>query len=792
MKRVALVGLVLVALAIAGALLLDDGRRGPRAPQSPGTPRGVEESSMAPAELEPAASVPAPEPAAAPLAATGDGGRSAARDDRPRIAGHVRVAGGYPAAERARIVAEIFVGRENDGRTLHERVDVAHDGSFELRVPYSARHALLAVDAELLYQPEAVEALPGATDVVLDALYLAELHGRVLPPLGTSLDEVKRVRLKLSPDGIQLPGQTWPLADTPAADGSYRFTCLPVDVELGLAATSPWGPDWSTRIEPLAPGERRELAIALDAGITLAGRVIDEHGAPVDDAWVRAKPAVQATARRSYPVREVAADDRTGADGAFEMTGLPRGAWELEVSRRNSASGPERLVDGTRGDVRDIVLAVERGGCVTGTVEWPDGRPAEQFTLLVEQENVVGDAHRGGRFEQCGIGAETCALQVHAEEDGLEGKGRIEGVRAGQRGIRIVLDARQVFALRGTVRDTDGKLVDRFQIVASNGRRARSISAAGGSFFIDGLDSGEWRVEAKSDDHLAASQEVLVGPSTEPLTFALRTAGRVRGIVLDPAGQPAEAELRITSRKGWRSFEESRSATDGEGRFDVGAVTSPLALVATREGHASSEPVELSVAGGASRDGVVLRLREPCRLEGRVLDAEGRPAAGERVGVHFDEDFHEVETDAHGGFALEGLPPDPCEVIVFRDDGAFVRERITLGAGTTSIELRYQPADPVLVRGTLTRAGRPVACILTFSSSSGFARAESGPDGRFEVTLRRPGAWRVGAVLDLDPDSGEPRDLRAADVVLPDAESHELVLDLDAMRPITSFDELTY
>jgi hypothetical protein len=87
------------------------------------------------------------------------------------------------------------------------------------------------------------------------------------------------------------------------------------------------------------------------------------------------------------------------------------------------------------------------------------------------------------------------------------------------------------------------------------------------------------------------------------------------------------------------------------------------------------------------------------------------------------------------------------------------------------------------VRGLVTSGGEPVECLLDFSSVSGWTLSESGPDGRFEVMLHRPGTWTVVV-------SSADGMLRRAEISIPDVEWHDLVLDLDAMPALASFDEL--
>jgi hypothetical protein len=253
---------------------------------------------------------------------------------------------------------------------------------------------------------------------------------------------------------------------------------------------------------------------------------------------------------------------------------------------------------------------------------------------------------------------------------------------------------------------------------------------------------------------LRASQRVEINSHTEPLRFVLHLAGRIQGTVLDPAGRPVVAELRVTKDGRWDT-----ERTDGDGRFDVGATSSPVVLEATCAGFARTEPVELTFPAGESVEGIVLRLRAACRLAGRVLAADGTPLAGQLVGVNCGAEHYSVETDARGEFVLDDLPPGAAEASVFVPDRSMARERVTLVAGTTSVELRLLPPDPVLVRGRVTSRGQGAVYGITFWSPTGVARCESDPDGRYEVTLNRPGIWTV--LVRHRSQLGTPGDVRA-------------------------------
>jgi hypothetical protein len=338
--------------------------------------------------------------------------------------------------------------------------------------------------------------------------------------------------------------------------------------------------------------------------------------------------------------------------------------------------------------------------------------------------------------------------------------------------------------------DAEERPVRSFRIEARSAQGgARSEYGSGGSFTVRAFDAGEWELSVESDDHFAARQSVVVGPRTEPLRFVLTAPARVRGTVLDARGRPvADAEVRADSLRLGRS--------GADGRFEVVGGALRLSLDATCAGHAPSEPVEVALESGALVEGVVLRLRAACRLEGRVLDADGGPVARANVlvrhGVAYE--YADVHTDARGEFALVDLLPGPADVTASEDDvesGSLARAAVTLVPPVTTLELRLARSDPVRIRGRVVQAGQPLECGLLFIAPSAFARARTGPDGRFDVTLAHPGEWKLGAwVGESGPDT--PASVRFAEITVPDAESHALELDLDALRVLTSFDELSW
>lgn len=815
MSRPVVLGLILVigALAVLALWLEPAGRAGLERAERESVPSvGVEpdaSTSLLRADDRDATRAEAKEgtvlsEAATTLAAQ----RAPAPDQRPRISGTVRVPGGIPAGEAVRVRAEVFPTAASGG-TGKLGAPVASDGSFTLVVPEDTDHASLDLDARFLVLGKAVVARPGERGVVLEPLVYATIEGEVVPPQSLSTLGVSWATMKVSWSfdsrrdlGLEatLSARRSPSrheAAEPDHDGVFELSYVPVGLELELHAQNPFGPEWIQRLEPLSPAERRKITIALEPGITISGRVIDEHGQPVTGILVLGGKDELMERRRGF-------SSTTDKEGRFVLARMPRRVTEISALGTDLLQGAEATVDGTSGDVRDVVLSVVRGGCIEGTVVWADRSPVEHFKVsaicVAQSRREVG---QDGRFRFCGLGAGGYQIDVRAKGHGVVGTARVLDAQPGAAPLQLVLAEARAFDAQGVVVDREGAPVRRFSVSAMGPApdyRNESADGYGGRLLLKGLAPGEWSFVVSAKGYQEARQRVSMGEELEPLRFELMPAGRIRGRVVDPAGAPVAGawvgdESRsfvATSRAGLGD-----EGTDAAGRFDIEADSAHVRLQARKAGFSPSPVIDLDVEPEESVDGLVLRLREACRIEGRVLDEKGDPVLGVEVMAYpflLLDGSH--ETDVQGSFELEELPPGRIELQAYHPSipGAIASAAVTLAPGhTSSVELRFEEPDPVRVRGRITRNGEPIACSLGLRSRSFGNECTSGTDGRFEVTLQRPGEWRGVAWTGSDQffwrDLSQT-DVRRFDVSVPDAGEHSIELEFEKLLRLTSMDEL--
>jgi RNA polymerase sigma-70 factor (ECF subfamily) len=230
-------------------------------------------------------------------------------------------------------------------------------------------------------------------------------------------------------------------------------------------------------------------------------------------------------------------------------------------------------------------------------------------------------------------------------------------------------------------------------------------------------------IQARRFNQVASASAPMPDRSRDDLVLKLGSRPRndrprIRGHVLDAAGRPVANALVTFSNEDTRS--------DGQGRFEllVENFDEDVALTATTRGYV---PAVIDAFGRAlqkiqresdepSIDDVILQLGGPAlSISGRVVDAEGKPCAGWRVGLQdgaplgnstmtlegvtaghrTDHDF--PITDANGSFTVAGLRVRSYRLRAWDESSCLVVIGESVPAGSTDVELRV-PIDAVRSR----------------------------------------------------------------------------------------------
>jgi hypothetical protein len=153
------------------------------------------------------------------------------------------------------------------------------------------------------------------------------------------------------------------------------------------------------------------------------------------------------------------------------------------------------------------------------------------------------------------------------------------------------------------------------------------------------------------------------------MTRGAEVAGEVR----DDQGKPIEG-----AEVGWieadknqtLALDVSTTTTDEQGRFRFAhARPGRLMLQIKAKGHAP-DLTPVTGKAGANAEPVTIRLGPAHKLEGRVVDSQGKPIADAFVGVDTWRKFRSLgvflDTDADGRFRWEDAPADPVQINVSR------------------------------------------------------------------------------------------------------------------------------
>jgi hypothetical protein len=224
----------------------------------------------------------------------------------------------------------------------------------------------------------------------------------------------------------------------------------------------------------------------------------------------------------------------------------------------------------------------------------------------------------------------------------------------------------------------------------------------------------------------------------------------VAGRVVDTAGRPVgDARVSLSAPNLSR---EADSLGDGSFRLP-GLPDGAYHLTADKEGYSRvGEAPEVQVAGG-SVAGLELRLERGGSITGRILglnlldnlpDNEalagieiwaGGPAGG-RAGL----------ADPTGAYRVDNVPPGDWSVEARLPNGRQARGVVTLAPGQEQAVLDLELGAGLVITGSLSRGGAPVAGAGVTLSGEGAlpgGTAVTDAQGRFRIESLAPGKYEI-------------------------------------------------
>jgi RNA polymerase sigma factor (sigma-70 family) len=493
----------------------------------------------------------------------------------------------------------------------------------------------------------------------------------------------------------------------------------------------------------------RDFALDTAEGAAVAGQVRDGAGAAV--AGARVVVAVFAEASGGGQVRLLTT---AGADGRYVIDGLPAGRIESLAAEAAGFAPAPWLVRATplrAGETTTVDLTLRRAAMIEGRVVEQGGAAVAEVEVLLSFDAAGGG--NGSDLRQ--------AVQTDAE-----GRFRFDGLPEGSGEIAVMGPRRFSVVDRTAV---DDQVPPTAPVLEPLGR-ARPPTAVGFAAV---------RIQSEGE-----RREIVIAT----------VAGRsLAGRVVSEEGRPiVDALVVATSAKvgdafasnTWRRPFVAKSSADGGFAFEALPVSDDWQFAARRPDARgeTTEPVVLP-ADGAAPD-VIIRLRTLGLVTGRVIGADGKPAADAFVSLvptTARAERRTAPTNIDGCFRFEGVARGRYRVGVSSSGGRFIGDPVSIDGETTStpaaVELRIEPT--YFATGVIVDAdGKPLAWtsvnVLRVDVPTGRSVGTSAitdADGRFTAAGLESGRYRVGVSWPTRPEDPEieagARDVRLVAVPAP-------------------------
>jgi protocatechuate 3,4-dioxygenase beta subunit len=549
---------------------------------------------------------------------------------------------------------------------------------------------------------------------------------------------------------------------------------------------------------PEGVGEVDVGDLVLERGVVLEGRVVGPKGAAVEGASIAVRPRIDDL--RLFHRGQEQRDARTDAGGLFRVADLRRGARvEVTVSHPDFAEADVAEVEVP--PTEPLLIELRAMGALAVRVLDAEGEPLPGASVgsFVEHQVSFGGgapAHAMSSYAGYGETGEDGSLVVRVgagplnllvSAPGYEER-RLPGVDvpAGREGqIEVALRPQARAALVGRVTDEAGQLLAGFRIEVEpvdgegpgwpGGMHFRDppITDGEGSYRIDGLAAGSYRVTAHGPGQRSASGRVTLGAAgTRRLDLVVAGGTEVGGLVLDGEGRPIGG-ASVQLHKAPDVVRWATTAADGSFLVDW-VPDGTYRLIARASGFAEGEGPEVEVAG-APVTGLEVRLRKAAgRITGRLLGLEPAEVPYARVRAMAPGRSPlpgEVQPD--GRYRIDGVAAGEWEVTAGVEAGAVASGKVALAEGQSEAVLDLELPPGAALGGRVLFDGAPVGAMHVSARGPRQAFTRTGHDGSFRLRRLAPGSYTLVLLA-------EGQGLGWARAVEVGSEDVELAIDIES------------
>lgn len=515
----------------------------------------------------------------------------------------------------------------------------------------------------------------------------------------------------------------------------------------------------------------------------VTGTVRDQGGQPIAGAQVCAKLQDRDLAQTERHPPQCAT---TREDGTYRIEGLLGAEHYLHASahgflpaRYESRSGIQSRLDArmdlVAGSTREgIDFVLEAGGVeIKGVVKDLAGGEIEGAWVS------SGDGWRGGKGSAFTRSDAEGRFSLWVEPPNVQVAAVAEGYARGSREaavpgtfVELFLTPESVVVGKVVWADS-GKPVAGARVTAGGGGgRSMMIMLMGGgsgavfseedgTFRLEGLEPGAYKLSAVSDELTGMSEQkvhVGLGQTSEPVVVRVHPAFAVRGTVLVDAKTPcSNASVRLKGKE--RKDESHRSgAGHDDGTILIkGVLPGTYEVTVSCSGFVSEDAYPDVVIADASLGGLEWSVHAGRTIRGVVLDADGKPVEGANVSARgkattdprarLGRSWSE-RSEPDGSFVVDALLPGTYELSARHDQLPSPHEPVVVEVGeaqdVTGITLTMLASGEIqgVVRD---EKGVAVAGVDVRIDGPRWASASSNDEGRFVMRGVEVGEHRVVA-----------------------------------------------
>jgi len=566
------------------------------------------------------------------------------------------------------------------------------------------------------------------------------------------------------------------------ADGSFEIKGLGEGSYDASASVKGYFTPKPQRIAISAGGDRT-VTIALEAGSSIAGRVMTRDGQPIRGATIRPTVSYSRYGGWNEKMNQITNQVMTisaqsDAEGRYRLEGLPpNDGYAIGATHRDYAP---RMVRGLslkpREALEDADIQLTTGGSIRGRILDENGKgiagadvnanadrggaDEDQFMFYPISLNATSD--QNGAFSIAHV--EAGSYSLNARTSGRAGANR-SGVSVAENrltdGIDLVLGAGEVLA--GRVVDPEGKPVAGAQVQVYGENYIDTRTDADGRFEAKGLDPQAYTQVNISMRGYASIQQQVTVPAPETV-FKLERSARVSGRLKGPEGT-RYADFRITwiqtSGDGRGRNSSTSSQNDANGQFEIELGPGTYQLVATVPGFAPSRSEQFVVKAGDRVEGIEIPLDAGAVIEGVVvLAATGEPVDGARINLQNPSPqlgwvpMPGTTSDGEGKFTIDGVPSGTLSIQVSHSKYAAKTVGGIAAASGSTARVRVELTGGGSIRGLVSRQGQAVSGVRVNAWKSDGVQEYVGkdsttkPDGTYEINGLPPGEYSVGVIRD--------------------------------------------